>query len=105
MIDIQGDQLVNNEFYSEIINSSHKFIKISNTNSAKIDNQIRFKNTLIDVNSYNSDINVFTNILTIIVGYINRIKNAHINHQSSPEMKLHVKLDSKDDNVFLEQLL
>ena len=28
------------------------------------------------------------NILTIIVGYINRIKNAHINHQSSPEMKI-----------------
>ena len=100
LIDIDGITLLNDDFYSEISLSSEKFIKISNSDKSRIQNQIQFKNMLTSINKYNSDINIFTNILTIVLGFINKIKHLHINPQGKPDMKLHVKLDNKEDNLF-----
>ena len=98
-------RLLNHEFYSEISEYNHKFIKISNSDTSEIANQTSFNDMLVDIQKYNSDITAFTNILEIIVVFINKIKNHHINPQSDANSKLHVKIDNKEDNLFSETTL
>ena len=100
LINIDSIRLLNHEFYSEISEYNHKFIKISNSDTSRIANQTSFNDMLIDIQKYNSDITAFTNILEIIIVFINKIKNHHINPQSDANSKLHVKIDNKEDNLF-----
>ncbi|MDA7573876.1 hypothetical protein N8751_01185, partial [bacterium] len=100
LVNIDSNELLNNKFFEEIKLTSDKFTKISYDTIDKIQEQIKFNKTLININEYNSDINTFTNILTIIIGFVNRLKNMHINPQSKTDMKLHVKLDNTEDNLF-----
>jgi len=100
LVNIDSNELLNNKFFEEIKLTSDKFTKISYDTIDKIQEQIKFNKTLININEYNSDINTFTNILTIIIGFVNRLKNMHINPQSKTDMKLHVKLDNTEDNLY-----
>ena len=100
LVNIDSNKLLNNKFFEEIKLTSDKFTKISYNSIDEIQQQIKFNKTLISVNEYNSDINTFANILTIIISFVNRIKNMHVNPQSKTDMKLHVKLDNTEDNLF-----
>ena len=92
---------LNDNYYNELLDTVNKTITINLVKPELVEDEFTFKQNLLNINSKNNNLLAHINILSIVISYLNKIKNNHISPQVVEGSKLKIMLDNNEDNMLL----